>query len=160
MLRFLVHNALLAVDLVLCAFAGLAWRDADVLARAGVLASATIVEKHEEIGGKGNTVYSVTYELIAPIADGREGVLREKRRVSKALFDQSQIGGAIAVRYLPDEPDKNDVDGSNGGAIEVSAVAFCVTFIGSRISTAGIRGIGGATTTDPCRACFGDGGVR
>jgi hypothetical protein len=52
-LRFLAHNILLAVGVFLCAMAGLAWRDADLLAREGILASATVVEKHEETGGKG-----------------------------------------------------------------------------------------------------------
>jgi hypothetical protein len=57
-LRFLVHNVILLAGLVVCAFAGLAWRDADALAREGILATAIVVEKHEETGGKGNPLYA------------------------------------------------------------------------------------------------------
>jgi hypothetical protein len=129
-LRFLVHNVILLAGLVVCAFAGLAWRDADALAREGILATAIVVEKHEETGGKGNPLYAVTYELTVPSSDGQTIFLREKRRVSKALFDQSHIGGPIVVRYVSSDPTQNEIAGSDGGALGMTTLALCLVVIG------------------------------
>lgn len=99
---------------------------------AGVEVTGTIIDKQElERRGSNNTIstdYIVRYHF--PIGDGT--LHYDRRAVSSGFFDEVEVGMQVPVRFLPDDPDTNEIE---PGAMSENAFYFML--LGALITLAG-----------------------
>jgi hypothetical protein len=102
------------------------WLDARRFARDAVTAQAEVVAKSLERAtrdGNSRTRYLVTYRLTA-----RDGAVAEQtEEISVELWEGLAEGGALAVRYLPD--DAGTMRAAPAGPVWVGLLIACLTAV-------------------------------
>lgn len=107
---------------------------AEILAKEGVDATATVIEKKEitslpTANNAGTTDYYVRYYF--PLGDGT--LHYDRRSVDIDFYDEVEVGMEIPVRFLTANPDTNEIE---TGA--VSDNAFAAMAVGAAVALGGV----------------------
>jgi hypothetical protein len=116
--RRLTLPNLVAALLVMLLFAGAGWGGAYSVSsrlsleravyRDGILTSGLVLQKTSSSSPGWSTTYYLTYAFDSP-----KGRMASEAEVDTALWYRSKQGAAIAVRYVPDGPERNLPEGAH-----------------------------------------------
>jgi hypothetical protein len=74
------------------------------LKRKGHTVQATVFERWTESDSDGDTIYAVAYAFKAAMPDGSVRLVT-RGEYNRVVYHSVEMGGSLAVRYLPDEPE-------------------------------------------------------